>query len=179
MKTLLLSTILLFVTCTMFAQQLPLRIVNNSSQPVQIDFISFYGDAPLFPPDCSNCNNELYTNKFTMTPSQTYLFNEYADFYGTGSVGSPIIGNGCPATIGCSSLAQVETLCGFSGIGGTSAPIWDIMYFRYAPGGIDDDFRLGDPSCGNVTNTNYVSTKSTFTASRTVVGGEILLVFDD
>ncbi|HET8839258.1 MAG TPA: hypothetical protein VFM82_09740, partial [Flavobacteriaceae bacterium] len=99
MKNLLLTSLVLFYCLSAFSQQLPLKIVNNSSSPVPV-VLYFYGDGPWSPGgnECDECHTSFSTDIFTVPAGNSILLDAYTDF-NSSSAQAPITPGVFPATI--------------------------------------------------------------------------------
>ncbi len=119
MKNLLLTSIVLFYSLSAFSQQLPLKIVNNSSSPIPVS-LSFYGDGPLFPPDCDECHTSFSTDVITIPVGGSILLDAFTDFNSSSSSPAGLFpadvyiygGSICSTSSPCTGT-QAQGLCAF------------------------------------------------------------------
>lgn len=165
MKKIILPLISMLVATTTYAQQLPIEIVNNSSQDIDI-FITAYGDNPFNSGECDSCTTPVETDVFTLDSMDSINLEFFDDVpsgikwwgYSCDTVPPFLGGPGCVGSV-------AESLCG--------DPVWVMIGYNYPGIGTE---RIGDTSC--VLSDNY--SQGSFTATWTVVGGtDIIVVFND
>jgi len=168
MKKLVLTFAFLLTLTVAFAQQLPIRIVNNTTQTITINLINFYGDNPVSPPNCSSCGHVLFSSPFDILSSSAVLIEEYEDF-DTLDGGLPVPLWGWPGTCNPCAGWQADVLCDFTVP--NAIPVWTHLSFTHP----NFTQRIGDPSCGY---SNF-ETGGGITASwQYPVNGEVLVIFN-